>query len=428
MLPSLLLPLAGGFLFVLVRGQRSQPRLIESLTAARPAAQPALWPPAPTVGQNLALSVGLLGMTTAGHLGVPLLRVLSTPGLLYLDLYFIRTAYVTWQTERQVGIAVNDAVLATGLFVTRQFGAQSLFATLLFSSHKLQSLAEENLADYLGDTTMATAAPSPQHSPQHSALVAADKAVWQSWIDRGALPLLTLSTLSMPTLGAKRALAVLLTNFGYDYRLTAPLSTLRYLKVAKAQGIWVRDGQVLDQLERVDLLVLDVDWDDQSIAALQTECGRQLIMLRDDSGEPNRNTRLAHLQAEARTVAYISNRLVTSQPAVAADLYIAITPTPTSDMFASAQVILSDNQPAQLQQLFKLSTSLANNQKRGLYFAFAPSLVNLSGIYLGHFGVITALLIDYVGMAAGMVNAMWRPQQFRENNEGSSDGTPGKHQ
>jgi hypothetical protein len=98
------------------------------------------------VEQNLLLSLRLLGMTTIGHLGVPLLRLLSMPGLLYFDFYFVRNAYVEWQAERQIGIAASDAVLATGLLVTRQWGADALFITLFFTSRKLQAEAEARLS------------------------------------------------------------------------------------------------------------------------------------------------------------------------------------------------------------------------------------------------------------------------------------------
>ena len=81
------------------------------------------------------------------------------------------------------------------------------------------------------------------------------------------------------------------------------------------------------------------------------------------------------------------------------------------------------DQPAQLQALLALRTALAANRKRGLYLALAPSLINLSGIYFLRFGVITTLLVDYGGTAAGMLNALGprlRPQALLPTTDMSS--------
>lgn len=58
----------------------------------------------------------------------------------------------------------------------------------------------------------------------------------------------------------------------------------------------------------------------------------------------------------------------------------------------------------------------------------APSLINLSGIYFLRFGMVTTLLVDHGGAAAGMLNAMVPrlrppktlipiPSRFEEKNE-----------
>lgn len=434
MLPTLLIPITGGLLVVFAR-RRPAPCLVELLAAQTPAkptkhAYPLL--PTMSIEQNLALSTTLLGLTTVGYLGLPLLRVLSTSGFLYLNLDFIRAAYLEWQTERQIGIKVNDAVLATGLCATRQLGALSLFATLLFSSHKLQALAENALVHQLNATTLApgadteateasiavsqqqptttlpAAAQLASHATRHHASanrVSTDRVLWQRTIRQGAWPLLVLSILSTPLLGLKRSLALLLTNFGYDYRLTVPLSILRYRKVAQAQGIWLRDGQVFEQLHQVAIIVLDVDWDDQQIAVVQTGIGQRLILLRDYPDDEARNRLIAELQAAEQTIAYISDNVVAGEQAVAGALYIAIATAASTILPPSTQVILSDHQPAQLLELFSLSRALAANQKRGLYLALTPALFSLGGIYLGHFSVVTTLFVDFVGMTLGILNA-----------------------
>lgn len=404
MLPTLLLSVSGALLAWRVQSRRRRPPLITLLAPPVRAVQADLPAGLLTDEQHLALSASLLGMTTVGHFGLPLLRLLSTPGLLYLNFYFIRTAYVEWQAKRQIGIATNDAVLATGLVVTRQLGAGSLFATLFFASRKLQAQAEANLVHYLRPTVIVADQPTTPQPLADQATRAAkvDHPAWQGWIDRGALPLLTLSVVSTPLLGMKRALAVLLTNFGYDYRLTAPLSTLSYLRVANAQGIWLCDPYVLDRLQQVDVLVLAVNWREPAIATLQAALPVQLVTLPE---EPAPATLITQLQAEGRTVAYFTNLAYDPAAAAVADLSVIVAQAPYELLPSTVHVILPDDDPVQLQQLFALTNALAATRQRGFYLAFAPGLLNLGGIYFGRFGVITALLVDYGGALMGMLNA-----------------------
>lgn len=408
MLSTLLLSVSGGLLARRVQNRWRRPPLITLLAPLAPPVRAVQAdPPAGllTDEQHLALSASLLGMTTVGHFGLPLLRLLSTPGLLYLNFYFIRTAYVEWQAKRQIGIATNDAVLATGLVVTRQLGAGSLFATLFFASRKLQAQAEANLVHYLRPTVIVVDQPPtpPLMADQATRAAKVEHPAWQGWIDRGALPLLTLSVVSTPLLGMKRALAVLLTNFGYDYRITAPLSTLSYLRAANAQGIWLCNPYVLDRLQQVDVLVLAVNWREPALAMLQAVLPVQLVTLPEQSAPA---TLITQLHAEGRTVAYFTN-LAYDPAAAAADLSISVAQAPHEVLPSTVHVILPEDDPVHLQRLFALTNALAATRQRGFYLAFAPGLLNLGGIYFGRFGVITALLVDYGGALMGILNATW---------------------
>jgi len=409
MLPFLSLTLAGGALFVGWRQHwRPQPRLIDVLAPAvvSPTSprQPLMRLYAGSPQQNLAFSVGLLGLTTVSYLGMPVLRLVTLPGLCYFDGYFIRAAYMEWQANRRVGVATSDAVLAAGLLVTRQWGANSLFTTLFFTSHTLQAKSVHQLA--LVDEQALAVYPSV-NAPSDpaaegrwsSAKEEEPKAQWQKLIDQSALPLLTLSAVSMPWLGAKRALAVLLTNFGYDYRLMMPLSTLRYLATAKAQGIWLRDGLVLETLQQVDVLVVDeATWHANEQPIDPPDSAPTLITITKASPDPV--AQVAALQAAGHVVAYLA-QAPTQQPAGhRADLRIGW----GNDEASAAEIRLAEL--AQLQQLWALRKALTTTRQRGLYLALAPSLINLSGIYFFRFGVITTLLVDYGGTAAGMFNAL----------------------
>ncbi len=432
MLPLLPLSLAGGALLVGWRQQRRpKPRLIDALAPVmgvdrathRPFAHLYAGPPE----QNLALSAGLLGLTTVSYLGMPVLRLVALPGLCYLDGCFIHAAYVEWQAQRRVGIATSDAILAAGLLITRQWGANLLFTTLFFTSHMLyaRSLQQLSGSDIEHTTDNLAVSVHTDDSVKHppvawrSAALAegAAKPQWQRLIDQGALPLLTLSAISMPWLGTKRALAVLLTNFGYDYRIVAPISTLSYLATARKQGVWLRDGYALETLQQVDVLLVDAAFAEVEQGSCQPDPTLTIIVI--TTGMSDLAPLIAEQQGAGHVVAYFGPAptppLLDAQP----DLWISTAAATVPD----AAIRLPADQPAQLQALLALRTALAANRKRGLYLALAPSLINLSGIYFLRFGVITTLLVDYGGTAAGMLNALGprlRPQALLPTTDMSS--------
>lgn len=420
MLPTLLLPLGGGILVYLTQGRRSQPRLVDML-ATLPVTESANRLDSSkfltTLEQNLALSCALLGVTTIGQWSIPFWRILSMGGLLYLDVYFIDNAFRQWQSERRITIATNDAIVATGLLLTGQYAADSLFTTLFFTSGKLQKQTEKNLASYLATRLQrevpdhACEGATIQPQAEITSLTAlSSKAPWHGQIDQSALPLLTLGAISIPWLGIHRALAVLLTNFGYDYRLTTPLSTLHYLKTANNQGLWLRDLYVLDRLQEIDVLVLDVADEDRWLRILGDDCPYEVLSLRSLAGDPDggkaEETRLAELRNEGHHLAWVYQQAVPPHQIRKGDLSIAIHDVASAIAQPDADVTLAYAQPIQLQQLLTLTQSLTASRKRGYYLALIPGLVNLGGIYLRRLDTIGALLIDYGATAAGIVNAM----------------------
>ncbi|NTV64311.1 MAG: hypothetical protein HGA65_12350, partial [Oscillochloris sp.] len=62
---------------------------------------------------------------------------------------------------------------------------------------------------------------------------------------------LGLSVISLPFVGAKSALALLESGFGYNLRLSGPLSLLNLLQVAAHQGILIKDGAALELLPSI---------------------------------------------------------------------------------------------------------------------------------------------------------------------------------
>lgn len=75
--------------------------------------------------------------------------------------------------------------------------------------------------------------------------------------NQSALPTLALSGLTYALLGPIKAVAVLMAYFGYNMRISAPLSVLQFLQQAADHGILVKDGRALETLVNVDAVIFD---------------------------------------------------------------------------------------------------------------------------------------------------------------------------
>ncbi|MEM7125042.1 MAG: hypothetical protein AAF702_01870 [Chloroflexota bacterium] len=369
---------------------------------------------APTTDQNLAISAGLLGLTIISSMGFPALKLLSIPGLIYLDSYFLYTAYHDWQRTKRVGIKINDAVLATGLLFTRQLGASALFATFYFTSLKLQETATESIAvEAHGDRRIERLTEERKESLAQLAhsqpeLEADEIPQWQEAIDQGALPLLTLSLVSMPFLGFTRSLTILLANFGYDYRVLAPLNTLRHLRAAKKKGIRIQDEYAFDNLIEADKLIVDSTLEEAFPSLNAKSHSDSTVLYETRMKDRETADQIARWQDEGHKVAYISASSKHIKAMTQADIVVACynDGNDAIEPPMSAELIIDPDRPNQFQQIFSLAHSMDANRKLGVTLALIPSVVNLCGIYFGHFGPITALLVDYGGLGAGLINAL----------------------
>jgi len=82
--------------------------------------------------------------------------------------------------------------------------------------------------------------------------------LWAQTIsDKSALLVLTLSAVTLPFFGPVSALSLLYASFGYDLRITAPLSALNFLRLASRRGVLIKDGRALEVLHNVDIIIFD---------------------------------------------------------------------------------------------------------------------------------------------------------------------------
>jgi Cu2+-exporting ATPase len=75
--------------------------------------------------------------------------------------------------------------------------------------------------------------------------------------EQAALPTLMLSAITLPILGAGSAATILLSSFGGQMRVIAPISVLNFLKIASEQSILIKDGRALETLSNIDTVVFD---------------------------------------------------------------------------------------------------------------------------------------------------------------------------
>ena len=75
--------------------------------------------------------------------------------------------------------------------------------------------------------------------------------------NKTAMPTIALGGITYLLLGPIPAVAVLMAYFGYNMRISAPLSVLRFLQIASRQGILFKDGRAFESLVEVDTVVFD---------------------------------------------------------------------------------------------------------------------------------------------------------------------------
>ena len=76
--------------------------------------------------------------------------------------------------------------------------------------------------------------------------------------EKSALPTLAISLITWPIFGVQTAVGVLLLSyFGQEMKILAPLSILNYISTASSQQILIKDGRALEVLQEVDTIVFD---------------------------------------------------------------------------------------------------------------------------------------------------------------------------
>lgn len=320
--------------------------------------------------------------------------------------------------------------------VTKHVG-DTVFAGSVLHAGRLQLQVEK-----MGN---ATALAELRHVFDNSALYAADVELrGKALADRFALPGVALSVLAYPVGGLNAVLAVMMMSPCYNMRLFGLLTVMEFLQAAAQEGILIKDGRVLEQVDKIDtvilelasLLVLDESGEVtlragtlEGVNALRTQ-GLTLWLVATETVEvaeqwathlgithvvsnamPNDKTALVQRLAENGFVAYVGDGIRDAVPMKLAQVAISLNgvSTLTQD---TARVILLDQNPQHLHNLFSLSQRFEASMQRSLWLTTAPNAASIGGTFLNVVGYATSIGIFYSAMGVGLLNVFW-PQLRR---------------
>lgn len=342
---------------------------------------------------HFALALGMLGVTTVG-LAYPLLGLASLPALVYLNLPFLAAGRQEVVEEKRAGIGVLNSAASLGMLALGNFFADALFLSAYFLSRKL---INQTRADMQAVESSTDALPQ-----KHSG-----KSQGERLAEYGTLPVLGLGAVTLVLLGAHQAVAVLVNHFGFDLRVVAPLCVLTYQRVAAGKGIQITDGRALEALQGSDLLfVLDETLathpETQNVMATLTGRGLSVIQSGQNSQAGALDDPSRDLPA-GRRICFVGATLDTPaapQPGV----IVSWTSTPASEEALRIQLAQNDLSP--LIDLLDLVEALKRSIQTSFVITVVPSVICLAGIYFLNFGVVTGLVLDYLGFGLGALYAL----------------------
>ena len=149
------------------------------------------------------------------------------------------------------GMASIDQHILTGEAqpIEKSVGDMVFAMTLVLSGRvciQVEKTGEETTVAHIG------------HILNRTAGTKTDTELWAETItNRSALPMLALSAVTYPLAGPVEAMILLNAHFRYRLVITASTCVLTYVNLASQQGLLVKDGRMLELLNRIDTVVFD---------------------------------------------------------------------------------------------------------------------------------------------------------------------------
>jgi len=111
------------------------------------------------------------------------------------------------------------------------------------------------------------------------------------------------------------------------------------------------------------------------------------------------------LQKEGKSVCFVGDGINDAIAMQKANVSISLRGA-TSIATDVAEIVLMDGSLSHLCELFDISKNLEANLQKSLLLSIVPGAINLSGAFLLHFQILTALLVNNVFVFVGISNAM----------------------
>jgi heavy metal translocating P-type ATPase len=120
------------------------------------------------------------------------------------------------------------------------------------------------------------------------------------------------------------------------------------------------------------------------------------------------------LQKEGKVVCFVGDGLNDSIAMKKANVSISLRGA-SSIATDLAQVVLMDGSLSHLCEVFDISKRLDNNLQNSFAITLVSGAFNIGGVFLSHFGVIAAIIINNGGFFVGLGNAMFPLRKLKKN-------------
>lgn len=241
-----------------------------------------------------------------------------------------------------------------------------------------------------------------------------------------ATPFLALGMLATLAFGPMSGATLLNAHFGEGIQSLAPLTVPHFLHLACQEQIWIKEGEVLEQLPQVDALVLaqeSTHWSTEAIEALRARgihfiygvsptpfpspqneadaIGLDAIFVNSDPAAQCRL--LQELRRRHPYLGVVGDR--TTDAALWPYAYLAIAFGPFSTPALATAAVHTDGDLQKLCRLVDLGRSFETNLTTSFGLTLIPGFVALAGAVLPGGGFGLSIIAEHLGLLAGLYNA-----------------------
>jgi len=111
------------------------------------------------------------------------------------------------------------------------------------------------------------------------------------------------------------------------------------------------------------------------------------------------------LQDNGKYICYVGDGINDSIALKQAHVSISMSGASTAAI-DTASIVLMDGNLSKFYIVFDIAGQFSRNLKRNLYITILPGVISMGGVLFFHFGIISTILLNQVGLAVGMANTL----------------------